>query len=162
MKALTICQPYAHLIAHYASLDDGKLVENRTGATHYRGPLIIHAGKSKSWLDSWPDDFDDDDLVFGAAIGIGRLVGCVHIDDVPGSGIVLDNGERLEDHQHTEGKYCWILADVHPLKTPYPCKGAQGLWNLPVNVVRISTDGVVVNDDKSEWADDDIFELEAA
>ena len=45
MKALTICQPYPHLI-----MLGEKPVENRTWATSYRGPLAIHAGKSRQWL----------------------------------------------------------------------------------------------------------------
>lgn len=40
MKALTISQPYASLIAR-----GEKFVENRRWPTPYRGPLAIHAGK---------------------------------------------------------------------------------------------------------------------
>lgn len=50
MKALTICQPYAELIAR-----GDKPIENRTWPTHYRGPLLIHAGKSRAWLDGDED-----------------------------------------------------------------------------------------------------------
>src|SRR3546814_4442712 len=45
MKALTICQPYAELI-----LLGLKRVENRSKPTRHRGPLLIHAGKSRDWL----------------------------------------------------------------------------------------------------------------
>ena len=41
MKALSIKQPWAWAIIHA-----GKNVENRTWATSYRGPLLIHAGKT--------------------------------------------------------------------------------------------------------------------
>jgi len=41
MKALSIRQPWAFLIAH--GLKD---LENRDWETHYRGPLLIHAGKT--------------------------------------------------------------------------------------------------------------------
>ena len=41
MKALSIRQPLAFLIAH--GLKD---LENRDWETHYRGPLLIHAGKT--------------------------------------------------------------------------------------------------------------------
>ncbi|HHY88739.1 MAG TPA: ASCH domain-containing protein, partial [Chloroflexi bacterium] len=40
MKALSVRQPWAWLIAQ-----GYKTVENRTWATNYRGPLLIHAGK---------------------------------------------------------------------------------------------------------------------
>jgi len=45
MKALTISQPYASLIA-----SGEKWVENRTWATRYRGPLAIHAGRGTQYL----------------------------------------------------------------------------------------------------------------
>ena len=44
MKALTVRQPYAHFIAC-----DQKRVENRPWATSYRGDIVIHAGKSRTW-----------------------------------------------------------------------------------------------------------------
>lgn len=50
MKALTVCQPYASLIAR-----GKKRVENRTWSTSYRGHLYIHAGKSRKWLSSEMD-----------------------------------------------------------------------------------------------------------
>ena len=40
MKALSIRQPWAWLIVH-----GGKDIENRTWATKYRGPVLIHTGK---------------------------------------------------------------------------------------------------------------------
>ena len=48
MKAITICQPYAELI-----LLGQKRVENRVWKPDYFGPLLIHAGKSRTWLDSY-------------------------------------------------------------------------------------------------------------
>lgn len=42
MKALTIRQPWASLIAHGV-----KTIETRSWSTKYRGPLAIHAGKAK-------------------------------------------------------------------------------------------------------------------
>jgi hypothetical protein len=50
VKALTICQPYAELIAR-----GQKRVENREWPTRYRGPLLIHAGKSREWLSGETD-----------------------------------------------------------------------------------------------------------
>lgn len=81
MKALTICQPYAELIAR-----GSKRIENRTWPTAYRGPLVIHAGKSRDWLDPDTDaiDYPDGDLVFGAFIAIADLVGCRRVEDLAG------------------------------------------------------------------------------
>ena len=45
MKALTACQPYAHLI-----VTGEKRVENRTRPTSHRESLAIHAGKRQRFL----------------------------------------------------------------------------------------------------------------
>ena len=45
MKALTVIQPWASAIAVGT-----KRIETRSWATKYRGPLLIHAGKSTAYL----------------------------------------------------------------------------------------------------------------
>ncbi len=47
MKALSVRQPFAWAIVH-----GGKDVENRSWATSYRGPVLIHAGMR--WHDVTP------------------------------------------------------------------------------------------------------------
>lgn len=121
MKALTICQPYAHLIA-----TGEKRVENRTWPTSYRGPLLIHAGKSRDWLTG----DDPAGMVFGAVVATATLADCLHINAI----------ERREhagtypwlcDHEHTSGPWCWVLTNVQALPEPVPARGAQGLWDMP-------------------------------
>jgi hypothetical protein len=36
---------------------------------------------------------------------------------------------------YSSGRYAWLLADVRPLRTPLPYRGAQGLRPLPAEVV---------------------------
>lgn len=117
MKALTICQPYAHLIAVGA-----KRVENRTWETSYRGPLVIHAGKSRAWMD--PED-EDERYHFGAIVAVVDLVDCVRHYN-------LSHEQQLDDH--TFGPWCWMLDAVTPVR-PLPYRGAQGLWEVPSSVV---------------------------
>jgi hypothetical protein len=125
VKALTICQPYAHLIAQ-----GRKTCENRTWETRYRGLLYIHAGKSRQWLNLDEDGTDDgihvDQMEFGAVVAICRLAACLHID----SRLLPEWTAKMTDEQkgHVSGEYCWILTDVHPVQ-PFPWKGAQGLWD---------------------------------
>jgi hypothetical protein len=59
MKAITVRQPWAELIASGA-----KRVENRTWRTRYRGPLLIHAAKPT-----------------GAIVATADLIDCVPIQD---------------------------------------------------------------------------------
>ena len=131
MKALTICQPYAQLIVR-----GEKRVENREWPTRYRGPLAIHAGVSREWLQ--PEDlvaFEllHDPLVFGAVVGVANLVACLHIE-----AITLAKVEKrfpwIRDHEHTNGTWCWVLEDVRRFD-PIPWKGAQRLWTLPEGIV---------------------------
>jgi len=119
MKALTICQPYAELIAR-----GEKFVENRTWYTTYRGPLAIHAGLSTHRLGEWPPISRDLAREFprGAIIAVCHVEDCLPVDQAPPS-------------RHTHGPYCWLLADVVRLAEPIPCKGHLSLWNLPPDVL---------------------------
>lgn len=103
MKALTVCQPYADMIAK-----NEKPIENRNWPTAYRGPLAIHAGKSRSWLDE-DDERERPDMPFGAVVAIVRLADCVRVADLP---------ESLRDHHHANGPWCWVLEDIQPLTLP--------------------------------------------
>ena len=132
MKALTICQPYAHLIA----IGDKK-VENRTWPTRYRGPLAIHAGKSRKMLGATGNVFltfaepnygiEVADMEFGAVIATAKLVDCLHIVGIY-EGKHDEKYPWLKNHEHTEGDWCWVLTEVQPIE-PIPCSGSQGLWN---------------------------------
>ena len=127
MKALTICQPYAHLI-----MQGRKTCENRTWATNYRGLLYIHAGKSRDWLNDDGDGIDleyqieIDRMDFGAVIAVCKLAACLHIESPLLGGWLVKMTE--EQREHVSGPYCWILSDVSPV-VPVPWRGAQGLWD---------------------------------
>lgn len=128
MKALTICQPYPRLI-----LSGEKHVENRTWSTNYRGPLAIHAGKSRLWLTD--DDEAEaaaagDALVFGAVVAIGNVADCVHVSAICG-GKLDERFPQLRDRAHCSGPFCWVLTDVRRLATPLPWRGSQGLFEIP-------------------------------
>ena len=125
-KCLTICQPWAWAIAQGA-----KRVENRTWSTDYRGPLWIHAGKSRAWLAKedlllWPSRYGvrwprQHELVFGAIVALAELIDCRPIEDYPG------------DDRFAEGPICWILDHIIALPSPIPCRGQLGLFtpNIP-------------------------------
>lgn len=152
MRALTICQPYAHLIVtQQAELPIGavpKRVENRTWETRYRGLLLIHAGKSMKFLHG-DDRTKYPEMKFGAIIGIAHLIDCVRATYVsPGRNSARNSAMNfqcvfskevelkhpwLKTHFHTEGPWCWVLAFARRIK-PIPCKGAQGLWIPPEDI----------------------------
>lgn len=132
MKALTICQPYPELI-----LRGLKLVENRTRPVSYRGHLLIHAGKSREWLNVDPADGMDAsgiplrEMTFGAIVGRCKLHDCVLATDIWA-------GKRysgLINHIHVNGPWCWVLRDVHRFERPIPYRGALGLFDVPDEVL---------------------------
>ena len=126
MKALTICQPYAHLI-----VQGRKTCENRTWATNYRGRLYIHAGKSRQWLDLDDNGLDEgipvDRMAFGAVIAMCDLVACLHID----SRLLPEWTAKMTEEQrdHVSGPHCWIVSNVTPIG-PWSYRGAQGLFDI--------------------------------
>ena len=119
MKAITICQPYAELIASGA-----KRVENRTWATSYRGELAIHAGKSRKFGGT-------DGMVYGAVVAIARLTRIVWVESIPMFVPPHPEFSWLLDHVHVEGPWCWILEGVQRVK-PFACRGDRGVWELCV------------------------------
>jgi len=143
MKALTICQPYAELI-----MRGEKRVENRTWPTAYRGPVLIHAGKSREWLLLVDAGLMDEAheiplsaMDFGAVVGLAQLEGCVPVaprrDERKWDPLTLEVWPWLATHQHVEGPWCWILKDVFRFPKPVPWKGQQGLFEIPAAEVAV-------------------------
>lgn len=122
-KALTVKQPWAWLILH-----GGKDVENRMWPISYRGPLLIHAGKTyddeADYFFDWAATYTEidtsvyptpDEIVYGAIIGRVQLVGCQ----------TLYRSDWADDEQ-----WNWILADPEPFAEPVPWCGRLGLWQI--------------------------------
>lgn len=76
MKAITIKQPFASLIANGI-----KEYEFRTWKTKYRGKLLIHAGKSVDKKAMEKFACYNLDYPLGCIIGICDLSDCIKIDD---------------------------------------------------------------------------------
>lgn len=130
MRALTVCQPWA-----WAIVRGSKRVENRTWPTHFRGPLLIHAGKSRDWFTQ--DAIEGIELLearrvsptmpgmeYGALIGRCRLVDCIASD------VAVRRGYR-----YVCGPWCFVLADVQALVRPIPFSGSQGFFDVPDNLL---------------------------
>lgn len=120
MHALTLWQPWAHLIVR-----GQKRIENRTWApppSLHEMFFAIHAGKqwdgvaAKSVSDAGlhaPFALRREQVTFGAIVGVARLVGVVKKSASP----------------WFIGPLGWVLDDVQAID-PVQCKGAQGLWQL--------------------------------
>lgn len=133
MKALTVTQPWATLIASGA-----KRIETRSWRTRYRGPLAIHAAAT---LPRWAlrACFNEliasalgaasirnlSDLPRGAVVAVAELVDCQPVDELPRR-LLTAHERRFGDY--TPGRYGWVLDDVRLLRRPVPARGALGLW----------------------------------
>jgi hypothetical protein len=140
MKALTICQPYAHLIVR-----GEKRVENRDWPTNYRGRLLVHAGKSRAWLEDGDENLFrnlGDPLTFGAIVGAVTLVDVLHIDRIQ-TGDYDRQYPWLRAHEHTNGTWCWVLAGVTRFM-PVPWKGSLGLFDVPHETLALRAIGGTV------------------
>lgn len=128
MLALTIHQPWAWAIVH-----DKKRIENR----EWEPPrqvigryIAIHAGgvprtkKAHAELGNVARQIGaptTDELVFGAVVGIARVVRVIHAEPRPQSPHFL----------WWVGPLAWELDNVFALPTPLRCKGQPKLWELP-------------------------------
>ena len=83
----------------------------------------------------------------GAIVAVAYLAGCPRMDVfqalqprrfIDAAGCVwnfpLTDQERAFG-DYSPGRYAWLLAEVRPLRTPLPWRGAQGLRPLPAEAV---------------------------
>ncbi|MFB3894308.1 MAG: ASCH domain-containing protein [Phycisphaerae bacterium] len=135
MKALTICQPYAELI-----IRGEKPVENRRWYTEYRGPLLIHAGKSRDWLELDSSGTRDEaydiplaEMDFGAIIGKVDLIDCVPLTRLRSrDGRCTNPKYRVyANSPHAEGPFCLLLAEPVRFSAAVPARGFLGLFDVP-------------------------------
>lgn len=140
-QAITVLQPYAHLIAAGA-----KFCENRPWAPRRDswGWIVIHAGAGHSMDDDCEFyDLDPARLVYGALVAVARLAICIDVEAV--GDLVTQDPDRfgwLADHEHVNGPKCWVFDAVIPLARPIDYRGSRGLWELPAYAVeRVRSEG---------------------
>lgn len=142
MKALTIQQPWATLIA----LGE-KRFETRSRRTNIRGRIAIHAGKTidKEACDREPikstlakHGYTIDNLPTGAVIATAELTESYPINlssysfaayvDHKATIVEVFEDEEFQFGWYEEGRHAWELANVKQIE-PEPAKGQQGWWN---------------------------------
>lgn len=138
MLAITLKHPWP-----YAILELGKRIENRT----WRPPcaaigqtIALHGGVYPKGRAS--------DIVWGT-LQILEASGLAPPDlalaDVVRPGIVgsfvlerafeWGQGDELDEDPWMGDQFGWVLCDVIKFREPIPCKGAQGLWKVPEDLL---------------------------
>lgn len=148
MKALTLTQPWASLVAVGA-----KRIETRSWSTSYRGPLLIHAARgfpqeAKRFCESrivcrvmgWPEcpealtqEWLDDNARRIKALPLGRIIATVQMVHCLETGLIQTSVLPFTEQERAFGNYAhgrfgFLLEDAIPLAEPIPAKGALGLW----------------------------------
>lgn len=156
MKAITLTQPWASLVAF-----GEKTIETRSWSTNHRGPLAIHAAQGLAGHTERELAHLCDTEPFSSALlphidgystyerwgnlPRGALVGFVELLHVFPTGPELEpalrahgynvprvlNAQELVFGNYTPGRYAWKLYHRVTLHDPIPCRGYQGLWNVP-------------------------------
>ena len=131
MKALTLWQPWATAITH-----GGKRLENRgwpPPASILGKRIAIHAGKT------------NDHRALAVLRSEGKLPAC----DIPTGcivatcivqGYVTPGGDTPIPPGQVywySGPFAWILTDVQTLLEAIPCRGMQGLWDVPPEIAHV-------------------------
>lgn len=153
MKAITIKQPYASLIAHGI-----KDIDNRTWKTNFRGRILIHSSakgdrakygclqseQRQKVLYTPIGSVNFNDLPFGSIIGSVEIVDCVinhpSIWAEQTEGFVTGIKPKL--HEFITGEkvtYNWVLANPIIFEKPIEnVKGKLSFWDYPgINEVKI-------------------------
>lgn len=135
MKALTLWQPWATLIALGA-----KQYETRSWSTEYRGLLAIHAARRPIMIRELNEQIFDtleqheqviEHLPLGAVVAIVRLVDIVPVEQVTA---LATTDPRIRDEElrfgnFSAGRYAWKLELERLAPEPIPTKGAQRPWD---------------------------------
>ena len=129
MKALSIHQPWAGLIAHGI-----KTIEIRKWGTEYRGPLVICSTKAppiSREVNLRTSGFWGDLTPFPALCGLrGHALAVVHLRKINwvGAENQIAQGQAL-CRVDVPGALGWYLDSARHMQ-PVPVRGRQGLWTL--------------------------------
>lgn len=145
-RAWSLLQPYATLMVCDPEIAPRKIIENRSKLMFRPPPegrwVAVHA--SLGWYSTqmeveaalqWAVGMDE---IFpgwrnnpaGWPWPKGALLGAVHVARVYSFATKIDAARALGPQAF--GPVCYIIDDARPLPAPIPCKGAMGLWSIPI------------------------------
>lgn len=128
MKALTLTQPWATLVA-----EGSKAIETRSWRTHHRGTIAIHAAKTiPAAARAFAQEITAgrvEPLPLGVVVCLIDLVDCV-----PTAHVARVSARERRFGDFSAGRWAWLFApaSLRVLNDPIAAKGALGLWELEV------------------------------
>jgi hypothetical protein len=139
MKALTLTQPWATLVAIGA-----KRIETRDWITYYRGEIAIHAAKgypkdARALVSTSPfaEVLGTEVLHTAQIVAVASITKCFQFTEASvrrvreGSSIGSLPPHELAFGNYDVGRYGFVLSNVRRLERPIYCRGSLGLWNIP-------------------------------
>ena len=132
VPAIVIQQPWPWAIFH---APDRKRHENRGRNSNYRGPLVIVAGKGRSflsgidWLRKQGQPCPNaSELPFGCAVGVVEMTDCLSSLAV---GRAME--AKVPGHRYLCGPFAHVYQNACAFKTPVPATGNQAIpFRLPL------------------------------
>lgn len=136
-KAVTLIRPWPAAILRF-----GKSPENRPWQTHYRGPLILHAGIKYD-----PDAIEVTRTVVSAdaarelcswdhPVGYVGVVDLVDVHPGPDPYATPDPERPCRcGAWGYEGVWHWVVENPRPFPTAIPGKGSLGVRDAPTDVI---------------------------
>ncbi len=135
MKALSVRPPWSGLIMY-----GGKDVENREWSTRFRGHVAIHAS-SKTTKADLLEGLSVYESILGHPIqGVAQRIWWGRVVCTPGSILgTVEIVDCVEDSASRwfNGRYGFVLRNPRPLKSPIPCLGKLGLWEVPEGIEQL-------------------------
>lgn len=133
MKAITLWEPYASLVAMGI-----KTIETRSWLTNYRGQLLIHAAKhrptaaEKRLLTQLKTEFGIEVMMNpGCIVAVCNLVDCIMMTSEL---IAKQSAMEIIVGDWQPQRYAFLLENISPVAPINAC-GFQGLWNPSVKVL---------------------------
>jgi hypothetical protein len=146
MKAITLTQPWASLMAHGV-----KTFETRSWKTNYRGDIAVHSAKKfPSWAKEkfYEEPFNTymhklgyqlpEDLLLGFVLSTHILTGCYETPRWPRNRAFYENDIVIPPPwpesafgDYSPGRYAFRMELVEMFAMPIPFRGQLGIWNWP-------------------------------
>lgn len=134
MKALSIRAPWWWFILH-----GGKDIENRDWPTNFRGTVYLHS--SKWWnFGEFEDDWESGSRCYRECGGPPRAFSTTPRQIRDFGGCIVGKVDIVGCANRSTspwffGKFGFVLQNPVAFKTPVPCKGALGFFNLSEDVL---------------------------